>query len=149
VRQLPPAYLSLAQWLLAWEAQGSVSPSPIDAAEAVLGKLHGEMARLIGSDGYRAVLTRALHLAQAEYPFLGNGAVKSEGSTYTALLEGLRASLAGVSQAEVRDSLAVVLGNVLWLLGTFIGADLARRQVRLVWPDAPGLGASPTSEEDK
>lgn len=149
MRQVPPAYLSLAQWLLAWEAQGSGSADPLGAAEAVLGKLHGEMARLIGSDGYRAVLTRALHLAEAEHPFLGKGAAKPEGATYTALLEGLRASLAGVSQAEIRDRLAAVLGNVLWLLGTFIGADLARRQVRLVWPDAPGLGESPTSEVDK
>ncbi len=147
MRRLSPAYRALAQWLLAKEAENAGSSDPIDAAESAFGKLHGELARLIGSDGYRAVLTRALHLAEAEHPVVGKVAAAPEGATYPALLEGLRASLVGVDPAEVRSGLAAVLGNLLWLLSTFIGAALTRQLAQSVWPELPDLGRGSTSED--
>ncbi len=147
MRQIPPGYSPLAQWLLTKEAEGLGSADPIDAAEGAFEKLHGELARLIGSDGYRAVLARALHLAEAAHPILGRVPAEPEGASFPDLIKALRASLAGGDEAEVRAGLAALLGDMLWLLSTFIGADLTWRKVQMVWPELPGTGAGSSSEE--
>jgi hypothetical protein len=44
--------------------------------------------------------------------------------------------------SSVSEALALVLANVIWLLVTFIGEDIALGLVEEVWPSAEKLAAS-------
>ena len=127
-----PAHQELARWLLAHEMEDRPHPrTPLEAAQRVTTKLSAGMTQLVSSDGYRALLRRALYLARAEYPVLEGVGV----GTSDVYLEGLRATGAG------HDALVAFLAHVIALLARFIGDDLTEKLIRQRWPAAP-LGAS-------
>jgi hypothetical protein len=123
-----PAYQELARWLLAREMDADPDMrTPVDAAQRVAVKLSAGMTLLVSSDGYRALLGRALHLARAEYPVLDGVRV----GTSDVYLEGLRETDAAY------DALVALLAQVIALLARFIGDDLTGNLIRQRWPDAP------------
>jgi hypothetical protein len=145
MRQMSPLFLDLASRLLAGE---NVETSPtnrgdeVEAAEKAFRKLRGRLARLLGQEGFDSLLKRALYLAAADYPFLENVTVETSQSSpnesrqlSTSHLKGLRENIQGHDRAEVRAGLDALLGDFVWLLSTFIGEDLALRQLRRIWPD--------------
>ena len=126
-----PAHQELARWLLAHEMEDRPDPrTPVVAAERVTTKLSAGMTLLVSSDGYRALLGRALYLARAEYAVL-DGVRVGRSDVY---LEGLRETGAAY------EALVAFFAHVIALLTRFIGDDLTGNLIRQRWPDAP-LGA--------
>jgi hypothetical protein len=115
---------------------------PAEAAEQVCQKLSRRLSRLVSPSGSQAILSRALHVAQADFPFLTG--VRA-GSAPGACLEQLNERLAGVDPEQVLDGLLAVLDQVFGLLGSLIGDDLTLRLVRDVWPDSPSFESSATA----
>jgi hypothetical protein len=89
------------------------------------------LADLVGREGFRALLSRALALAKREPPLLDGVHVGETGS-----LIGLDAALAGRERAEVEAVCIAVLGEFLGLLTGLIGVEITRQLVTGAWPDA-------------
>ena len=100
-------------------------------------KLRPHLATLMGNTGFRALLSRALALANKEVPWLRDVHVKSDGS-----LEGLEELPAQLLPDKIVEGNVVLLARVLGLLMAFIGKNLTIRLVRDVWPEAPLDGVS-------
>jgi len=92
-------------------------------------KLRPLLTGLMGSGGFRALLSRALTLATAEVPGLRAVHVQADGS-----LEGLEELRTQLSPAELFDGRVVLLAQLLGLLQAFIGEDLTMRLARDIWP---------------
>jgi len=154
VRDPTPEIRDLARRLLAQEV--GARPGPLawaEAAERACEKLRQRIALLVGPAGFHALLARALQLAGAEFPFLQGvraelGAVGAQhAAPLLPLLPGLRDAVAGRDGAEAGAALGAVLAHFIWLLVTFIGADLGLRLVRDVWPEPlPGARGAGTEE---
>lgn len=99
---------------------GDSSGANISAALRVCEKLRRPLSALAGATGFRALLSRALALAKARDPGLSAVQVKPDGS-----LEGL---------SEVHDGV-LLIGQLLGLLGTFVGESLTLRLIQDAWPD--------------
>ena len=127
-----PAHQELARWLLAQEMEGRPkAKTPLEGTQSVTAKLSTGITLLVSSDGYRALLGRALYLARAEYSVLDGVRV----GTSDFSLEGLRET------GTAHEALVSFLAQVIALLARFIGDDLTAKLIRQSWPDAP-LGAS-------
>ena len=122
---IPPAIKALARRLIAFESTRNPSDGPVGATSRACDALRGPLAKFVGADGFRSLLSRALALAKVEIPSLGSVQMHPDGS-----LEGLE----GVEQNQ--DAGAVVVTQLLGLLVMFIGEPLMIRLVRDVWPDA-------------
>ena len=94
-------------------------------------KLRPQLVPLMGTGGFRALLSRALALAGAEVPWLR--AVQVKGDGVVERLEGLpkQPDLDAMLEGKV-----VLLAHLLGLLVAFIGENLTLRLVREVWPKA-------------
>jgi hypothetical protein len=139
VTMVIPAHQALARWLLAQEMDDRPNArTPLEAAERVVRKMSAGMTLLVSSDGYRALLGRALYLARAEYAVLDGVRV----GTSDVYLEGLRET------GGAYDALVAFLAHVIALLARFIGDDLTGNLIRQRWPDAP-LGAPSLQRKEK
>jgi hypothetical protein len=152
VRQVDPAYHNLGYVLLAQEAGARKgSDAMIDAAEVVIQKLRVRTIMVFGREGFYSLLVRALHLAKARQPLLK--AVEIEPlhnrAKDEARLKGLREALAGSDADSVSKALVTLIGSFVWLLATFIGPDLALRELQRTWPALSFPQAGPDSEEAK
>jgi hypothetical protein len=97
----------------------------------VFDKLRPQLAMLMGEGGFRALMSRALALANTEVPWLKGVRVKTEGHGY---LEGLDDLKTQVSAKEVTEGAVVLLAQLLGLLSAFIGEELVLSLARDVWP---------------
>jgi len=120
----------LATWLLLHEADER-DASAADGASRAWEKLSARLARIFTTAGCDALATRAIYLAQADFPVLVALGGPSLG------LDGLPRALAETEQTEAFEAATAILGNVIALLITFIGEELALRAIRDVWPGAP------------
>jgi hypothetical protein len=119
----------LAERLVAYETKANKSSKTKTLAAFLVGeKLRPDLAALMGSVGFRALLSRALALANAEVPWLRAVHVKADGS-----FEGLDELEAQVDPEEIFEGGIVLLAQLLGLLVAFIGEDLTLRLVREVW----------------
>jgi hypothetical protein len=113
------------------------------AAERVCNKLFRRLSSLVSPAASQALLSRALHLARAEFPFLDG--VRADTSPETCF-EGLGERAHQVEADEAGKGLLAVLrillDLLLDLLVGFIGEDLTLHLVREVWPDLPLIGPS-------
>jgi hypothetical protein len=107
------------------KSSGTETPAAFHACE----KLRPHLATLMGNAGFRALLSRALTLANAEVRWLRAVHVKADGS-----LESLEELHAQVDPNEFYEGGVVLLAQLLGLLVAFIGENLALRIVREVWP---------------
>lgn len=124
---------SLAAWLLAHETGIEVTPLALSAAaERVCQKLGPRLTRLVSSDGTRGLVSRALHVARAHYPFLDGARA---GTPPEACFEGLTDRMHDIDVDEAGRGLRAVLGILLDLLVAFMGEDLTLMLLRDVWPD--------------
>jgi hypothetical protein len=123
--ELTPANLQLAELLLDQEMSIASDLAAVTAAaEAVLDKLLRRLARLITPIGCQALLSRALHLTRAEFPFLRE---LEAGLTDDVWIEGLRQSVDGMDPGQARDGLVALLATLIGLVVAFIGEDLTWR----------------------
>lgn len=127
------ADIDLANWLLLKEIGPLADPADVfEAGERVCQKLSLRLSRRVSMDGAQAILSRALHLARAESPFLKD--VRA-GRVPEVCLEGV--NLEDVDVREVRQGVLAIVRILLDLLVGLIGEELTLRMVREVWPDLP------------
>ena len=126
----------LAKRLLAQEAGNLRNPQDVlAAAVSVCRKSYLEIGQFVGTDGFKALLTRALHLARAEFSFLE--VVQVGECSDDEYLVGIADAVSQREIEEVTEGIAAVLGGVFDLLSTFIGDDLAMRMIHRRWPEVP------------
>lgn len=119
-----------AERLIAHETKGNKSfEVKLPAAFLVFEKLRPHLANLMGSTGFRALLSRSLALASTEVPWLRAVHVKSDGS-----LEGLEKFESQVDLDNFFEGRVILLAALLGLLVAFIGEKLTVQLVRGVWP---------------
>lgn len=99
-------------------------------ASAAYDDLAGVLVPLIGQLGLDAITTRALHLAQREYPPVPAGGTDQDGA-FTQVSLWLKQQDAGMAT----DAAAAMLSTLGGLLITFIGEPLTMRLLRKGWPD--------------
>ena len=126
-----PQMRTFSERLISYESDGDKSaglntPSVFQVSE----KLRPHLAALMGVAGFRALLSRALVLAQEEVRWLRAVHVKSDGG-----LEGLEELQAQVAPEEFVEGRVVLLAQLLGLLVAFIGEKLMLQIVRDVWPE--------------
>ena len=125
-----PKMRGFSERLIAYETNGNQSPGTKTPAACAVGeKLRPHLATLMGSIGFRALLSRSLVLAHAEVRWLGAVQVNVDG-----VLEGWDALDARIDQEEIFDGCVVLLAQLLGLLVAFIGEKLTMGLIREVWP---------------
>ena len=125
-----PKLKDFARRLLIYEAAVGTRVGPDgSAAFRVCSKLRGPLAKLIGVEGFRTLMSRALRLAGTEAPWLRVLQIKADGS------------LAGLGDLEAKNDLravtqgeAILAAHLLGLLVTFIGTALTLRLLHEIWP---------------
>ena len=109
-----------AERLTAHEMRRNASSKPNPtAAFVVIEKLSPHFSALMGVAGFRALISRALVLANPEIAWLGDLRVREDGS-----FEGLNELEAQANPEEITAGGIVLLARVVGLLVIFIGEDL-------------------------
>jgi hypothetical protein len=127
--QINPKLRNFTERLIAFETKENMSSgTKIPGACLASEKLRPHLAALMGSTGVRALLARALALANADVPWLRAVHVKTDGS-----YEGFE-DFAHVDPDEFSEGCVVLLSHLLGLLVAFIGDELTLRLVRQAWP---------------
>ncbi len=121
-----------AERLITYEARGKPSAITNPAAFEVCDKLRPHLATLMGTAGFRALLSRALTVAGGQIPWLRGLQVRTDGT-----LDGLGALHAQLAPEEIHEGRIVLLAQLLGLLVAFIGNDLTINLVHDVWPQLP------------
>jgi DNA-binding GntR family transcriptional regulator len=114
--------------MLAAEA-ASKNTHDVHEAVRVREKLRILLTRFAGSDGFTALLRRALALARADVSSLETVTLKPDGS-----LEGLENLVDDATNGGAQAAIALIV-HLLELLETFIGKRLTLQLVREAWPD--------------
>lgn len=140
----PPGAREYARRILQHEGNGCPDGAAVaDALERAWGKLSSRLEPLLGK-GADALITRAVHLARREFPFLG--LVRPAISASVEFL-GVRESLSGRSGAEAEAAGVAVLESLVGLLVGLLGENLGLAPVRAIWPDVvPGAAETPSNE---
>ena len=92
-------------------------------------------APLIGQEGVEALMSRAVHLARRQYPWLGADADDSaphDQGTFGQVARCLEQAEAGTAV----HAAGAVFGRVAGLLATLIGERLTASLLYKAWPDA-------------
>jgi hypothetical protein len=106
------------------------------------GELHVGLGRWIGTEGYQALVDRALAQTRAEHPSLdGFSCLGGDGS-------GTVAAMGAHGTAQVSAGLVAMVTAVIELLGRIIGAEMAVRLVeQIAVPSPRGNVSSKTGGE--
>ena len=128
-----PKMRDFAGHLIAYETKEypSSGTNPT-AAFLVHEKLGSYLMTLMGTIGFRALLSRALALANEEVAWLSAVKVKADGS-----MEGVAELHAQLEPDKFREGRMVLSAQLLGLLVAFIGETSTLRMVREVWPKVP------------
>src|ERR1035437_4609876 len=125
-----PKMRDFAERLIVYETRENKSfETKTQAAFPVGENLRPQLAALLATSGFRALISRALALSNAEIPWLRAVHVKADGS-----FEALDELGAQVDPDKIFEGRVVLLAQLLGLLVTFIGELLTLRLVRDVWP---------------
>src|SRR5450830_1684260 len=128
-----PKMRDFAERLIVYETRENKSSETKTQAAFLVGeKLRPQLAALMGNVGFRALISRALALSNAEIPWLRAVHVNADGS-----FEGLDELGAQVDPDEIFEGCVVLLAQLLGLLVAFIGELLTLRVLRDVWPKLP------------
>ena len=111
------------------------------AAERTCTQLQAGLARWVGTEGYRALIDRALLLARAEHPALGS--LSCHGGDEPVTTAAVRAH----SAAEVATGVVALVATVIELLSGIVGEEMAVELVnqavaRLPWHRTAGTAPS-------
>jgi hypothetical protein len=133
--QVPASLTEFTRRLLAHEAGNRRSARDlVDAMERATLGLHGQLAPLLSSTGFDALIGRAVKLAARDFAFL---AAVTTTTPRSSSLDGLRRAAESRDPQEVEAALVAILATFIWLLIIFIGENLGLHKVREVWPDVP------------
>ena len=128
---------ALHQLALKVLAQHSGSADDAEALAAAARRAYDALAQvstpLIGQIGVDALVGRAVHLAQRDYPWL-TAAPESEQTNEP--FANVVVSLGRQNLANATEGAAAVFATFAGLLVTFIGEPLTTGLLRKAWPDA-------------
>lgn len=114
-----------------------------DAAVAIWTAIDKALSPVIGLRGSAALFERSLHLAQADYPWLGAADEHAAGARQFGALRSLLVQQTPDQAAAAHDFLLHTFVN---LLTDLIGASLTRRLLQAAWePPSSGHAALDTS----
>ncbi len=122
-----------------WAHDGLEAGAPEEmaaAAERGCARLRAVLTRWIGSEGYRALVDRALEQARAEHPVLA-GLQCQAGD-----LQGVAAAVGVHSAAEVREGILALVALLIDLLSRLIGEEMATRLMEQAWAGSARPAAS-------
>jgi hypothetical protein len=126
-----------------WAHDGLNAGGPEDmaaAAEQGCARLRAVLTRWIGSEGYRALVDRALALALAEHPAVAG--LQCQGGD----VEGVAAAVGVHSAAEVREGILALVAQLIDLLSRLIGEEMATRLVEQAWARSARPAASTVTQ---
>ena len=127
----PPPIRELSRRLLVLEAGGrKEAEARAGAAVRVCQRLQTALSRLVGPDGFAALMRRTLVLAKREVPALANLQIQGNGD-----LAGFE-PLAAATPDHGSAAATAITAHLLHLLVTFIGEPLTYQIVRETWPQA-------------
>jgi hypothetical protein len=125
-----------------WAHQGLDAGAPEEmaaAAEQGCARLRAGLTLWIGSDGYRALVDRALQQARAVHPALA-GLQCQAGD-----VQGVAAAVGVHGAAEVREGIVELVALLIDLLSRVIGEEMGVRLVERAWAgSARPSGSAPT-----
>ena len=126
MNRVTPRLRIYAERLVAYETtrSGSSQSTPA-AAFAVIEKLRPHFGPLMGAAGFRALLARAIVLANVEVAWLRDLRVAEDGS-----FEGLNKLEARSTPEEIATAGIVLLARLLGVLVTLIGENLTLQLLR-------------------
>jgi hypothetical protein len=134
---LPLGHAALHQLALNVLAQPSGSADGPEELAAAARRAYEDLARvsapLIGHVGIAALIARALHLAQRDYPWLK---AASDSHDANEPFASVIISLSGQNPATATEGAAAVFAAFAELLVTFIGEPLTAGLLRKAWPEA-------------
>ena len=110
------------------------------AAEQGCARLRAVLTRWVGSEGYRALVDRALAQARAEHPAVTG--LQCQGGD----MVGVAAAVGAHSAAEVREGILALVARLIDLLSRLIGEDMATRLVEQAWAGGARPAASTVTE---
>ncbi len=110
------------------------------AAEQGCARLRAVLTRWIGSDGYRALVDRALEQARAEHPAIA-GLQCQAGD-----VQGVAAAVGEHGAAEVREGILALVARLIDLLSRLIGEEMATRLVEQAWAGGARPAASTATD---
>ena len=144
MRKASPSITNLAGRLLETQGVGehATPETPGDAFQRRYEAVRRRLTELVGSVGFRALLTRALALASAEVPWFRAVQVDADGE-----LAGLAAVLAARDPAEARAGCLALLAHLLGLLVALVGPELTSPLLDDAWPDVPMNAADFATDE--
>lgn len=95
-------------------------------AERILQRLHHALGKLVGPAGFDVLLARAIVLARRAHPSVG------------AITAGPGGTLTGLASDDNRQEevATAIVAQLIELLATLIGEDLAMRLIGDLWPGA-------------
>lgn len=130
------AVIRLSQRLLALEAaaSGRAVDSPV-AAFRISDRLRPSLTRLMGTSGFRSLLTRAVAVAGKEVAWLRDMKIEPDGS-----VQDQEAPTPKVPPAALTAGGVALTAEFLGLLVTFIGRELTVRLLRDAWPQFDDVG---------
>ncbi len=109
-------------------------PGPVDTlATELWGTLAEKLVAIIGTEGFKALLDRSLHVASIPFPWL---ALPASGDDIPSRLEGLAAALRGQAANEAAQATTFLLSTFTGVLGTLIGQPLTTHLLRSAWGTA-------------
>ena len=131
--KVSPQLRNIARRVIAHESGAYKSANTRTLADfSACEKLRPYLATLMGKGGFRALLLRALAVANAEVLWLRRVQVKEDGS-----LEGLDELHGQLKPDELLEGRVVLLAQLLGLLVAFIGVNLTVGVLRDIWPAVP------------
>lgn len=139
--QLSAAATETARQLWAHEGLDAGALEEMAAAvERGCARLRAGLTRWIGSDGYRALVDRALEQTRAVHPALAGLQCPADD------VQGV-AAIAGVHDAaEVREGILALVALLIDLLSRVIGEEMAVRLVEQAWAGSARPTASAATE---
>ena len=136
-----------AQQVVAKRAGPSASAAALAvAARRTYEEFAREAAPLIGQRGVEALISRAVHLARREHPWLGSDGAASdppEDDTFAHVARSLEQAETGAAT----EASGVVFGLSAGLLATLIGDRLTASLLYKAWPDAFPMPAKRSDNE--
>jgi hypothetical protein len=126
-----PKMRYFAQRLIAYEA--SADPSYLTENQTAFGiirKLRPQLEELMGTTGFRALVSRSMLLAEEEAPGMSGTRMNLDGS-----FGGTEEIQVNPDEQAIATGGVVMLAWLLGLLGSFIGELLTMQLVLEVWPD--------------
>lgn len=142
-----PRAQTLAEQVLRYEGWGGQDPAAAaDALQRACARFRRRLVVLIGSIGFAALFSRALRLAQEDFPALQGLTFDAQGEGGLQRLDAYVTASAG-DPAAATAGLSAILAHLIGLLIIFTDEDIAVRLVHEAWPelgkdssgDAPGV----------